>query len=304
MIDLEHDRPPRSDERSAMTPPTDPTTGDAGSATSTSADGDARPGDRPAIVLIHGLWMTPKSWAGWTSRFERAGYEVLVPGWPGVTEDVEGLRADPSGLNGLRIRTVVDHYAAIIEALPRPPIIMGHSFGGLMVQLLLDRGLGRVGIAIDAAQTAGVPVLPWTVVRAAMPVLGKPWTVGRTVLLTPKQFHYAFTNTLSLEETRAVSDELQIPAPGKPLWQAATHLLMNRGDSAVDYAREGRAPLLFVAGGADHIVPPKVNRKNAARYRSGTVEVQEFAGRTHFTVGQDGWEEVADAALAWAEAHG
>jgi len=269
------------------------------------SEGTGLPGERdlPPVVLIHGLWMTPSSWDAWADRFRAAGHEVIVPAWPGVIDDVEAMRADPSALNGLRIRTVVDHYARIIEALPRQPILIGHSFGGLMVQLLLDRGYGVAGVAIDAAQTAGVPVLPLSVVRATTPVLGKPWTFGRTVLLSPKQFRYAFTTSETLERSTEISTALQIPAPGRPLWQAATHLLFNTGDSKVDYAKADRAPLLFVAGGADRIVPPKVNRRNAAKYRSGVVDFVEFDGRTHHIVGQDGWEEVADHSLAWALEH-
>jgi pimeloyl-ACP methyl ester carboxylesterase len=253
------------------------------------------------IVLIHGLWMTPKSWNGWKARFEAAGYSVITPAWPGVTDDVAAMRRDASALNGLRISTVADHHARIIEALDEPPIIMGHSFGGMFTQLMLDRGLGKVGVAIDSAQSAGVPALPGSVVRALMPVLGKPWTVNRTVLLSPKQFHYGFANTLTREEADRVSKELQIPAPGKPVWQASFNLFTNTGDSKIDYAKPDRAPLLFVAGGADHLVPASVNRKNAKRYSAGVVDVKEFPGRTHYTVGQDGWEEVADYALAWAE---
>jgi pimeloyl-ACP methyl ester carboxylesterase len=255
------------------------------------------------VVLIHGLWMTPKSWNGWKARFEQAGYDVLVPGWPGVTDDIAGLRKDASILNGLKISTVVDSYAKILDGLDEPPIIMGHSFGGLMTQLLLDRGYGMAGVAVDSAQSAGVPVLPPSVIKAGMPVLGNPLTINKTVLLNAKQFHYAFTNEMSLEESEKVREELQIPAPGKPLWQAATHLLFNTGESKIDYKKTGRAPLLFIAGGSDHIVPPQVNRKNAKAYKAGVVEVKEFPGRTHYTVGQDGWEKVADYALAWAESH-
>jgi pimeloyl-ACP methyl ester carboxylesterase len=256
-----------------------------------------------AIVLIHGLWMTPKSWDGWKARYEAAGYSVVVPAWPGVSDDIEGLRRDPSDLNGLRVSTVAGHLARVIDDLDEPPIIMGHSFGGLLTQLMLDRGLGRAGVAVDSAQSAGVPVLPWSVVRGLMPVLGKPWTVNRTVLLSPKQFRYAFTNSLSQDESDRVRDEFVIPAPGKPLWQAATHLFMNTGDSRIEYSKPDRAPLLFIAGDADHVVPASVNRKNAKRYRSGVVDLKEFPGRTHYVVGQDGWEEVADYALAWAESH-
>lgn len=258
---------------------------------------------KPPIVLVHGLWMTPKSWNGWKTRFEQSGYTVLTPAWPGVTDDVAALRKDSSALNGLRLGTIIDSYAAVIEGLDEPPIIMGHSFGGAITQALLNRGLGRAGVAIDSGQTAGVPVLPWSTVRAGFPVLGKPWTIGRTVLLNPKQFRYAFTNTLTAEESAKVSEEFQIPGPGKPLWQSASALLFNTGDSKIDYGKTDRAPLLFIAGSEDHIVPPKVNRKNAKRYKSGVVEVKEFPGRTHYIVGQDGWEEVADYALAWAARH-
>ncbi|MCW2790290.1 MAG: hypothetical protein JWP56_2593, partial [Aeromicrobium sp.] len=179
---------------------------------------DTPPPSKGTIVLVHGLWMTPKSWAGWKQRYEQAGYTVVVPAWPGVSDDVAGLRMDSSRLNGLRIRTVVDHLATVIDGIVdetgEQPIIMGHSFGGLMTQLLLERGYGKAGIAIDSAQSAGVPVLPLSVIRAGMPVLGKPWTINRTVLLTAKQFHYAFTNTLSMAESEKVREDLQIPAPG------------------------------------------------------------------------------------------
>lgn len=255
------------------------------------------------VVLIHGLWMTPKSWDGWKARFEAAGYSVVVPAWPGVTDDVIAMRRDPSALNGLRISTVADHLAGIIESLDETPIIMGHSYGGLMTQLMLDRGLGRAGVAINSAQSAGIPAIPWSVIRGLMPVFGKPWTVNRTVLLSPKQFRYAFTNSLTQEETDRVHEEFVIPAPGKPLWQAATHMFMNGGESSIDYAKPDRPPLIFVTGGADHVVPASVNHRNAKRYTSGVVDVKDFPGRTHYTVGQDGWEDVADVALSWAESH-
>jgi pimeloyl-ACP methyl ester carboxylesterase len=258
--------------------------------------------EKPTIVLIHGLWMTPRSWDGWKARFEAAGHTVFAPPWPGVSDDIAALRKDPSALNGLRIGTIVDNYATFLDGLDEKPIIMGHSFGGLITQLLLDRGYGRVGVAVDSAQSAGVPSLPLSTIKAGMPVLGNPFTINKTVLLKPRQFQYAFANTLTLEEATEVSDALQIPGPGKPLWQAAGALLFNVGDSRINYENPDRAPLMFIAGGADHIVPATINRANAKRYKGrGTVtEVREFPGRTHNTVGQDGWEEVADFALDWA----
>lgn len=259
--------------------------------------------NKPTIVLIHGLLMSPKSWAGWKARYEAAGYTVIAAPWPGVSDDVAGLRKNPTPLNGLRIGDVIDFYDKLIRELDEPPIIIGHSFGGAVTQGLLSRGLGRAGVAIDSAQTAGVPILPLTTAWIGLPALGRPWKINRTLLLTPKQFHYAFTNTLNLDDATKVSEEFQIPGPIKPFFQLAAGLLLNIGDSKIDYNKADRAPLLFIAGSKDHIVPPKVNRKNARRYKGkGTItEVKEFPDRSHYgIVGEKGWEEVADYALAWA----
>ncbi|WP_116996153.1 alpha/beta hydrolase [Desertimonas flava] len=263
--------------------------------------------DVAPIVLIHGLWMTPLSWEGWAERFRAAGHEVVVPGWPGVgpgPEGVDAVRADPSVLAGLGVKEVADHYETIIRGLDRAPIIMGHSFGGLLTQVLLSRGLGVAGVAIHSAQTRGVMRLPLSTLRAAFPVLKNPLNRGRTVGLTPKQFHYAFTNSLSAEESQGVWDRLHIPAPGRPLFQAglANFTFGRKWPTSVDYRKADRAPLLFIAGGADHIVPASVNKENAGKYRKAATpaEFREFDGRTHNVVGQAGWEEVADYALSWA----
>ncbi len=257
------------------------------------------------IVLIHGLWLTPKSWDQWKARYERAGYNVVVPAFPGISDDVAKLRKNPSGLNGVGMATIFDHLAKVIDGIVaetgEQPILMGHSLGGLTVQVLLNRGYGKAGIAIHGGQSAGFVTLPLSVQRATLAIFGKPWNMGGTVLLSPKQFHYAFTNTMSLAASNRVREELQVPAPTWPIWQAAFGMLRNKGDARIDYAKADRAPLLFIAGGADNIVPASVNRKNAAMYKTGIVEVKEFPGRGHFTCGQDGWEQVADHALAWAE---
>lgn len=268
---------------------------------------DSTQSAKGTIVLIHGLWLTPKSWDGWKARYERAGYKVIVPAFPGISDDVAALRRDPSGLNGMSMKNIFDHLANVIDGIVtqtgEQPIIMGHSLGGLAVQVLLDRGYGRAGVAIHGGQSAGFFTLPLTVARATLAIFGKPWAMGGTVLLSPKQFHYAFANTMSLEASNHVRDELQVPAPNWPIWQAALGMWGNKGDAAIDYGKQDRAPMLFMAGGADHIVPASVNRKNARMYRTGIVEVREYPGRSHFTCGQDGWEQIADEALAWAEAH-
>ncbi len=257
---------------------------------------------KPQIVLIHGLWLTPKSWKGWIDRFQRAGYNVVAPPWPGVSSDVESVRHHPEALKGLTIQKIVDHYERIIRMMERPPILMGHSFGGLIVQILLDRGLGAAGVAIDSAQTAGVPVLPLSTLRSTIQILGNPFTYNSVVGLSPEKFHYAFTNSLDDEQAKKIYDELAVPGPAHVLWEGALALLNPKASSHVDYQNSTRAPLLFIAGGADHLVPASVNKANVKKYEksSAVTDYKEFPTRTHFIVGEPGWEEVADFALQWA----
>ena len=255
------------------------------------------------IVLIHGLWMTPLCWENWEHRYLDAGYRTMAPSWPGLEgRDVADIRRDPSVLDGVGITELVDHYAAIIAELDRPPIIMGHSFGGLFTQILLDRGLGAAGVAVDPGQPKGVLRLPLSTLRSSWPVLGNPANRHRTVALTPEQFHYGFANSLSEEDSRAAYDRYHIPGAGRLLFQAGLANVTPHAASTVDFTNSDRAPLLIIAGGADHIVPPSVNRENARRYRRSraVTAYREYPGRCHYTLGQDGWEEVADFALEWA----
>jgi alpha-beta hydrolase superfamily lysophospholipase len=254
------------------------------------------------IVLIHGLWMTPHSWEHWVTRYTSAGYTVLAPAWPGLEGEVEALNADPTPLTTLTVGAIADHYERIVRDLDRPPMLIGHSFGGLFVQLLLQRGLGAAGVAIASAQVKGVLRLPLSTIRATLPVLRNPANRHRAVPLTPEQFHYAFTNTMSAAESRAAYERYHVPAAGGVLFEGALANLRPGAATKVDFANPNRAPLLFLAGGADRIIPPAVNRENARRYRrsSALTAYREFPGRSHFTVGQPGWEEVADYALSWA----
>jgi len=260
---------------------------------------------KPTIVLIHGLWLTPKSWKGWIDRFQRAGYNVIAPPWPGLSSDVEAVRHHPEVLKGLTIKKIVDHYERIIRVMDRAPILMGHSFGGLIVQLLLDRGLGAAGVAIDSAQSAGVPVFPLSTLRSTIQILGNPFTYNSVVELSPEKFHYAFTNSLTDDEAKRVYDNLAIPGPAHVLWEGALALLNPKASSKVDYHNNTRAPLLFIAGGNDHLVPPSINKANAKKYQGSTAitDYREFPNRTHFIVAEPGWEEVADFALRWADEH-
>ena len=264
--------------------------------------------DRPApdtIVLIHGLWMTPRSWEEWVPYYEGKGYRVLTPGYPGFEVEVEALREDPSVIASLTVPQVVAHLAGVITELDRPPIIMGHSFGGTLTQLLLDRGCGAAGIAIDSAPTEGVHVNPPSQIKSLFPILKNPGNRHKAVGFTPEEFHYAFTNTLSEEDSRRVYDRYHIAAPGNWVW--AYGLIANfkpgHQETWVNYKNDSRAPLLFIGGGADHIMPPSVNKSNAKHYRSNTItEYFEFPDRSHWTCGEPGWEAVADYALEWAAA--
>jgi pimeloyl-ACP methyl ester carboxylesterase len=267
---------------------------------------NGRASGKPTIMLIHGLWLTPRSWEGWIDRYQKAGYNVLAPSWPGLEAEVEAIRKDPSALKGLKLKTVVDHYDRIIRKLDSQPILMGHSFGGLIVQMLVDRGLGAAGVLVDSAQSAAVPVLPLSTVWATITVLGNPFTFNAAVGLSPEKFNYAFTNELNAVDSKKVYDRYQIPGSGRILWDAALSLLNPNASSKVNYGNNNRAPLLFIAGSNDHLVPPAINKANVRKYvknSSAVTDYREFPNRTHHTVGQKGWEEVADFAIQWATDH-
>ena len=259
------------------------------------------------IVLIHGLWMTPRSWEKWVERYESRGYRVLAPAYPGLEVEVQALREDPSPIEALTVPGTVEHLEGIVGELESPPILMGHSFGGLLVQILLDHGYGAAGVAIDSVPAEGIKVVPVSQIRASFPVLKNPANRHRAVPFTPEQFHYAFTNTLSEEESAAVYERYYVPAPGGWVWGGVlANFTPGHQDTYVDFKNDERAPLLFIAGGDDNIMPPSVNESNAHHYRksSAVTDYREFPGRSHYTLGQDGWEEVADYALDWAVSHG
>ena len=254
------------------------------------------------VVLIHGLWMNGRSWERWVDRYQERGLEVLAPSWPGMGGDVEALRADTSAFDDLGIEAILDHYTEIIGGLPEPPIVMGHSFGGAFTQVLIDRGLGAAGVAIDPAPVKGMLALPASTLRSGFPILKNPANRHRAVALTEKEFHYAFTNTLDEDESREVFERYAVPGPGRVLFEGALANLAPHSPLTVDFANGDRAPLLLIAGGVDHVSPQSLTRSNFRHYEeSGAVtEFEAFEGRSHYTLGQEGWEAVADRAIDWA----
>jgi alpha-beta hydrolase superfamily lysophospholipase len=258
------------------------------------------------VVLIHGLWMTPLAWEHWVKRYEQRGLKVITPGYPGVEQGVAGveaLRRDPSPLADLGVRDIFDHLANIVSKLETKPIIMGHSFGGTFVQLLLDAGFGAAGVSIDGAAVKGILALPFSEIRATFPVLHNPGNLHRAVPIAEEEFHYAFTNNLSDEESKVVYDRYAVPVPARVLFQGGFANFTPHATTTYNFANDDRAPLLFIAGGNDHILPPSgqlENFKKNIKHSEAITAYKLFPGRSHYTCGETGWEEVADLALDWA----
>ncbi|RIJ70914.1 alpha/beta fold hydrolase [Nakamurella silvestris] len=253
------------------------------------------------VVFIHGLWLHASSWQPWIDLFTQAGYAPVAPGWPGDASTVEETRAHPEALAGHGVDEVTEHFAAVIRSLPSPPVLVGHSFGGLIVEKLLGDGLGVAGVAIDAAPIKGVLPLPISSLRSSFPVLKNPANSSRAVSLTPEQFHYAFGNAIPEEESSQLYEKWTIPAPGKPLFQAATANFHPHAETAVHTDNDARGPLLLIAGGADHTVGKAITYSTLKQYRKSdaVTELFEFADRGHSLTIDHGWQEVADKSLSW-----
>jgi pimeloyl-ACP methyl ester carboxylesterase len=262
------------------------------------------PATPDTIVLVHGFWVTPRSWEHWITRYEQAGYRVLAPAYPGFEVEVEALNADPSPIEAVTVPQIIEHLEAVVGELDSPPILIGHSAGGVFVQILLDHGFGAAGVAINSAPTEGVKRVPLSQVKATFPVLKNPANRHRAVGFTFEQWHYAFTNTFGEEESRALYERYHIPASGQIFWGSAlANIHPGRDDNHVDYANDARAPLLFISGSEDHLMPPSIQQSNAKHYKSNTItEVKEFEG-PHLLPAWRNWEEVADYALEWARSH-
>jgi len=264
-----------------------------------------KPGKPDTIVLVHGFWVTPRSWEHWVEHYRAMGYHVLAPAYPGFEAEVEALNADPTPIEQTTVPGIIAHLEQQIRDLPSPPILIGHSAGGAFVQILMDHGYGAAGVAMNSAPTEGVAVLPLSQVKATFPVFRNPANRHKAVAYTPEQWHYAFANTFTEEESRELYDRYAIPANGGIVWGSVlANLQPGRQDTWVDYDNDRRAPLLFISGSEDHLMPPAIQRSNAKHYSDRTVtETREYPGRSHLLPAEDGWEEVADYALSWAVDH-
>ncbi|CAI0644177.1 unnamed protein product [Colletotrichum noveboracense] len=259
---------------------------------------------KPPILFIHGLWVTAAYWEHWVPFFEDLGYEVHAPEWPGINgRTPEEVRADPQLLANRHIEEIVGYYEAFIHKLLAPPIIIGHSFGGLFAQILLSRGLGVAGVAICPAQPAGIITLPQTTFKAALPIIKNPFNAHTTVSISEDHFHWAFVNNTTSDKSKEYYERYCIPGVAKVLWQLTTNVAGGlSAPTYVDFDRVDRAPLLLLSASKDHIVPPSTVMKNFKAYTGPSlVEYKMFPGRTHGMIFQTGWEQVADYVLDFIE---
>jgi pimeloyl-ACP methyl ester carboxylesterase len=258
------------------------------------------------VIFIHGLWIHSSAWQPWLQLFESCGYTVSAPGWPGDSPTVAETRANPDALNDMGIAEMVEHYANDIGKHEIKPIVVGHSFGGLIAQELLATGLAAAAVAIDPAPIKGVKALPFAQLKSAFPVLGNPANLHRTVSLTAQQFHYAFGNTLTREESDALHDAWTIPGAGRPLFQDAGANFFPHSPAKVDTHLAERGPLLLTSGTEDHTVPLKVTKEVFGKYSKSPADTEfhVFEGKGHSLTIDNGWKDVADVALNWLATKG
>ena len=258
---------------------------------------------RTPVVFVHGLWLLPSSWDRWGAVFEEAGYTALSPGWPDDPATVEEANAHPEVLARKTVGQVADHFEEAIRKLDRKPAVIGHSFGGLLTQILAGRGCSAVSVAIDPAPFRGVLPLPISALRSASPVLANPANRNRAVPLTFEQFRYGFANAVSEEEAKELYETFAVPAPGAPLFQAATANLNPWTEAKVDSENPDRGPLLIISGEKDHTVPWAIANSEYKRQskNAGVTEITEIKDRGHALTIDSGWREVADTALAFVK---
>ncbi len=257
--------------------------------------------DRIPLLLIHGAWLSARSWERFEEFFERRGYAASAPEWPRKDGDVEELRENEEALAGLGLSEIVDHYEQLIRRLDASPVLIGHSFGGLIVELLLDRGLGRAGVALSPAPPKGILLLPFSSLKAASPALAHPSRWHGTVPLTLEEFTYGFVNTYSPEEAAAAYERYAVPETGQIFYEAGFANFHLHPPTELHFKKGDRAPLLIVGAEKDHTVPASVSATQYRKYEKSPARTEylEFEGRPHLFVVGEGWEEVAEAIDGW-----
>jgi pimeloyl-ACP methyl ester carboxylesterase len=256
---------------------------------------------RTPVVFVHGLWLLPSSWDRWATLFDEGGYVALTPGWPDDPDTVEEAQADPQVFAHKSVGQVADHFAEVIRGLAKKPAIIGHSFGGLLTQILAGRGLGKASVAIDPAPFRGVLPLPISALKSASPVLGNPANRNRAVPLTYEQFRFGFANAVSEEEAKQLYETYAVPASGLPLFQAATANLNPWTEAKVNSKNPDRGPLLIISGEKDNTVPWAIANASFKKQKrnGGVTEIEEIPNRGHALTIDSGWREVADKALGF-----
>jgi non-heme chloroperoxidase len=254
---------------------------------------------RTPVVFVHGLWLLPSSWDRWADLFEHAGYAPLTPGWPDDPATVDEAKQHPEVMAGKSIGEVADHFADVIKGLSKKPVVVGHSFGGLLTEILAGRGLAAASVAVSPAPFRGVLPLPLSALRSASPVLRNPANRNRAVPLTYDQFRYAFANAVDEDQAKRLYEQFCVPAPGEPIFQAAGANLNPWTEAKVDTKIRDRGPMLIIAGGKDHVVPVAISKSSFKHQEDnqGITEMIELADRGHAMVIDDGWQEVAETAL-------
>jgi pimeloyl-ACP methyl ester carboxylesterase len=255
------------------------------------------------VVFVHGLWLLPSSWDRWAKVFEAAGYAALTPGWPDDPETVQEAAAHPEVFAKKSVGQVADHFDEVINGLSKKPAVVGHSFGGLLTEILAGRGLAAVSVAISPAPFRGVLPLPVSSLRSASPVLRKPANRHRAVPLTYDQFRYGFANAVTEAEAKELYKKFAVPAPGKPLFQAAAANLNPWTEAKVDTKNPKRGPMLIISGEMDHTVPWSISNASYKREKrnDGVTEIVKISNRGHALTIDDGWREVADTALGFVK---
>ena len=260
---------------------------------------EANASDRTPVVFVHGLWLLASSWDNWVGAFDEAGYAALAPGWPGDPESIAEAKANPDLFAQQTIAGTADHYGQVIGQLSRKPAVIGHSFGGLLAQIIAGRGLSAATVSISPAPYRGILALPISSLRASFPVLSNPANRKRGVGLTAEQFRYGFGNVVSEQESQQLYDAYSVPGPGQTLFQAATANLNPGTQAKVDARNPARGPMLIVSADGDHTVPWAIAHASykKQRHNEGVTEITKMTGRGHSLTIDNGWREVADVAL-------